>query len=79
MHEAEQRRRQQEIENAAAFARQIDEKKEEKRRMRVLDTPDTEFSHDGTMMTDVFAFNEEIKCKEYVFHSVTLSNPVTGM
>ena len=78
LHEAQQHQRQLELEHAAALARQIDEKKEEKRRMRVLDTPDTEFTHDGTMMTNVFAFNEEITCKGHMFHSLVLSNPVAG-
>lgn len=66
------------MEQAAAIARQIDEKKEEKRRLRYMDTPDTEFTQDGSMMTNVFAFNEEITCTRYLFHSVILSNPVAG-
>jgi hypothetical protein len=78
LHEAQRHQRQLELEHAAALARQIDEKKEEKRRMRVLDTPDTEFTHDGAMMTNVFAFNEEITCKGHMFHSLILSNPVAG-
>jgi hypothetical protein len=79
-HEALLRQRQLETENAAALARQIDEKKEEKRRLRIYSTP-TEVpdeTFDGGIATNVFAFNTEIKCKGYLFHSVTLSNPING-
>jgi hypothetical protein len=76
------RQRQLDTENAAALARQIDEKKEEKRRLRVFSTPtevpDNE-TFDGGIATNVFAFNTEIKCKGYLFHSVALSNPINGM
>jgi hypothetical protein len=81
-HEALLRQRQLDTESAAALARQIDEKKEEKRRLRIFSTP-TEVpdfeTFDASIATNVFAFNTEIKCKGYIFHSVVLSNPKNGM
>lgn len=80
--EAELRLRQLESEQAAALAKEIDEKKEEKRRLRALNTsldhggPETAVDDGGLLVDNVYAFDSEIKWKGYQFHSVALSNPV---
>jgi hypothetical protein len=82
-HEEQERQRQLQTERTAALAREIDEKKEEKRRIRIMDTPidgpDYELIGDGGVMANVYSFDSEIKCKGFVFHSVGLSNPIIGM
>ena len=74
-----------ENEQAAALAKEIDEKKEEKRRLRALNTsldhegPETAVDDGGLLINNVYAFDAEIKWKGYQFHSVALSNPVPGL
>lgn len=71
-----------ESERAAALAREIGEKKEEKRRIRIMDTPidgpDYELIGDGGVMANVYSFDSEIKFNSFIFHSVGLSNPIPG-
>ncbi|PVF99101.1 UBC-like protein [Serendipita vermifera] len=80
--EAQIRQQQADQEQAAALARQIDEKKEEKRRMLALyspyDPPDSAITVEESFVDNVYEFDKEIKWKGYVFHSVMLSNPVSG-
>ncbi|KAG9057226.1 hypothetical protein FS842_008151 [Serendipita sp. 407] len=78
--EAVLRQRQLDSEQAAAFAKEIDAQKEEKRRLRILNTsvdgPENEWHIEDEALMNVFSFEDEIECRGYHFHSVALSNPV---
>lgn len=75
------RRRQLDEESAARLSKQIDERKEQKRRLRAIshseDIQEPEIIDDGSL-GNAHSFNEEIRFKGFQFHSVVLSNPVIG-
>ena len=83
VYEEEERRRRQDVESTANLARQIGERKEEKRRRRTLsNATDVMYSQDYEHPLDlgnIHTFNSEIKCLNFQFTSVSLSNTRAGV
>ena len=83
IYEEEERRRQQDVESTANLARQIGERKEEKRRRRTLsNATDIMYSQDYEPVPEpgnIHTFNSEIKCQTFLFRSVILSNARAGV
>ena len=83
VYEEEERRRRQDVESTANLARQIGERKEEKRRRRTLsNATDVMYSQDYEHPLDlgnIHTFNSEIKCLNFQFTSVSLSNARAGV
>lgn len=82
VYEEEERRRRQDVESTANLARQIGERKEEKRRRRTLsNATDGMHSQDYEQVLEpvnIHTFNWEIKCLNILFTSVILSNVRAG-
>lgn len=82
VYEEEERRRRQDVESTANLARQIGERKEEKRRRRTLsNATDVMYSQDYEQVLEpgnIHTFNSEIKYLNFQFTSVILSNTRAG-
>ncbi len=82
VYEEEEMRRRQDVESTANLARQIGERKEEKRRRRTLsNVTDGMYSQDYEQVLEpgnMHTFNWEIKCLNFLFTSVILSNARAG-
>jgi hypothetical protein len=82
VYEEEERRRRQDVESTANLARQIGERKAEKRRRRTLsNATDVMYSQDYEQVLEpgnIHKFNSEIKCLNFQFTSVSLSNARPG-
>lgn len=82
VYEEEERRRQQDVESTANLARQIGERKAEKRRRRTLsNATDVMYSQDYEQLLEpgnIHTFNSEIMCLNFQFSSVILSNARAG-
>jgi len=83
VYEEEERKRRQDVESTANLARQIGERKEEKRRRRTLsNVTDVMYSQDYEQVLEpgnLHTFNAEIKCLSFQFTSVILSNARAGV
>ena len=83
VYEEEERRRRQDVESTANLARQIGERKEEKRRRRrtLSNVTDGMYSQEYEQVLEpgnIHTFNWEIKCLNFLFTSVILSNARAG-